>query len=131
VYLDQSLPELTGLLRHNRAGQALVPAGSSRDMFLHTKADAHQEALALLRRHLDGHAVVRATSDLITQGYFGPHIAPIFRERVGDIVILPNESESVWWWGDGRFAKRHRGTHGGLSRSEMETILLALPFVAS
>ena len=131
VYLDQTLPDLAGLLRRNRAGQALVPAGSSRDMFLHTHEGAHQEALALLRRHLHGQAQVWATAVLIAQGYFGPQIAPIFRERVGDIVILPNEGESVWWWGGGRFAKRHRGSHGGLSRSEMETILLALPFVAA
>jgi hypothetical protein len=128
VYLDRTLPELARLLKCNRNGQILAPAGSSRDMFLHVHDAQHHEALELLRRHLHGRADVRPVRELIDEGYFGPQVAPVFLERVGDIVVLPYAGEAVWWWGDGRFAKRVHGSHGGLCAVEMETMLLALAY---
>jgi hypothetical protein len=48
--------------------------------------------------------------------------------RVGNLVILPYAHETVWWYQKGRFEQNFYGSHGGLSREEMETLLLALPY---
>ena len=44
--------------------------------------------------------------------------------RVGNLVILPHAHETVWWYEAGRFEQKFYGSHGGLSREEMETLLL-------
>ena len=49
-------------------------------------------------------------------------------DRVGNLVILPYEHESVWWYEPDRFDQHHYGHHGGLTRPEMETVLLAQPY---
>jgi len=126
VYLDETLPALRPLLMVNRAGQPLVPAGSSRDFFLHIRPDALADAKALLTDHLAGRAEVWPVADLMAQGFFGPTpLSPVFLGRVGNVVILPYAGESVWWKGDGRFKQAFYGAHGGLTPEEMETVLLA------
>ena len=129
IYLNRSVPELTPLLKTNHAGHPLVPAGSSRDMFLHIKEGHLDEAQSMLQRHLEGKAEVYRVSDLIEQHFFGsaPPSADLLK-RVGDLVVLPYRHESVWWYEQGRFEQRFFGQHGGLSTDEMETILLAQPY---
>ena len=65
-------------------------------------------------------------ADLIDQHFFGSG-APSqrFLDRVGNLVVLPYEGESVFWYEQGRFEQPFYGHHGGLTRHEMETILLA------
>jgi len=129
IYLNRQFPQIARWFKTNRAGRALVPAGSSRDMFLYVK-DAHvDEAQAFLAQELAGRADVRRVQDLIDQGFFGPGPpTQVFLERVGNLVILPYHGESVWWYEPGRFEQKFYGNHGGLTRDEMETILLALPY---
>jgi hypothetical protein len=129
IYLNRSVPELMPLLKTNHAGHPLVPAGSSRDMFLHIKEGHLDEAQGMLQRHLEGKAEVHRVSDLIEQHFFGsaPPSADLLK-RVGDLVILPYRHESVWWYEQGRFEQRFFGQHGGLSTDEMETILLVQPY---
>jgi hypothetical protein len=126
IYINQRSPEVLPLLATNRAGQPLAPAGSSRDMFLHVK-DAHlDQAQALLQQALAGRAEIYRVQELIDQGVFGttsPSAA--FMSRVGNLVILPYAHETVWWYEAGRFEQKFYGSHGGLSRAEMETLLLA------
>lgn len=126
VYLNRTLPRLLPLLKTNRRGQLLAPAGSTRDLFLHIREGALPEAQRLLQEHLDGKAEVHRVDELIGQGFFGgmPPSAALL-SRVGDLVILPYEHESVWWYEEGRFEMHFRGSHGGLTRAEMETMLLA------
>jgi predicted AlkP superfamily pyrophosphatase or phosphodiesterase len=132
IYLNQ-LPDfarLEPLLRRNGRGQLLVPAGSPRDMFLYIEDGHVDEAQGLLSRWLAGRADVARVADLIAQGFFGPlPVSDSFRARVGDLVILPHRSESVWWYEKDRFEQRFYGHHGGLSADEMEIplLLLALP----
>lgn len=128
IYLDRELPALLALLKTNANGQPLVPAGSNRDFFLHIRPGQIEAACALLERHLEGRAQIMQVAKLIEQGFFGPSVSPAFLARVGDIVVLPYAGEAVWWSGEGRFVKRHRGGHGGLSPEEMETILLAMAY---
>jgi predicted AlkP superfamily pyrophosphatase or phosphodiesterase len=125
IYLNTN-PRFTGFerfLKTNLRGQLLVPAGSARDMFLYINEDSLDEAQAFLATRLDGRADVVKTDSLITDGYFGTEISSRFRERVGNLVILPYRYESVWWYEKDKFEQRFYGHHGGLTPQEMETIL--------
>lgn len=125
LYLNHLLPNLQRMMRTNRAGQPLVPGGSSRDMFLYITEQHLDEAQAMLTHQLAGKAEVYRVADLITQNFFGtPHPSPTFLSRVGNLVVLPYANESVWWYEQGRFEQHFWGSHGGLTPEELETILL-------
>jgi predicted AlkP superfamily pyrophosphatase or phosphodiesterase len=110
-------------LKTNRNGQLLVPAGSPRDMFLYIKDELLDEAQAFVAKQLEGKADAVKTEELITAGYFGDDVSSRLRERVGNLVILSYQYESVWWYEKGKFEQRYYGHHGGLTPQEMETIL--------
>ena len=125
IYLNTE-PRFTGIerfLKTNRNGQLLVPAGSARDMFLYIKDDLLDEAQAFLTHSLEGKADVVKVESLIENGYFGNEVSSRFRERVGNLVILPYRYESVWWYEKDKFEQRFYGHHGGLTPQEMETVL--------
>jgi predicted AlkP superfamily pyrophosphatase or phosphodiesterase len=125
VYLNRD-PRFSGIerfLKTNRRGQLLVPAGSARDMFLYIKDDLLEEAQAFFESRLEGKADVIRTETLIENGYFGPGVSARFRERVGNLVILPYRYESVWWYEKDKFEQGFYGHHGGLTPQEMETVL--------
>src|SRR5205807_8366039 len=106
----------------------LVPAGSARDMFLHVKDERVDEALAFLQKQLAGKAEVYKTQELLAQHFFGPQEPSAeFLGRVGNIVILPYQHVTVWWYKEGIFSMRFLGHHGGLTPEEMEIPLLVLP----
>jgi predicted AlkP superfamily pyrophosphatase or phosphodiesterase len=118
---DKRFSGLERFLRTNRAGEALIPAGSARDMFLYIKNDLLDEAQEFLASRLKGKAEVAKVSDLMAEGYFGPTISREFRARVGNLVILPYRYESVWWYVKDKFEQNFYGHHGGLTPQEMET----------
>jgi predicted AlkP superfamily pyrophosphatase or phosphodiesterase len=127
VYLNQQerFAGLDHLLKRNRRGELLVPAGSCRDMFLYVHDRALDEAWDWLSRELAGRAEVWRTEDLIERGLFGPQpVSETFRARVGNLVILPYRGEAVWWYERGRFEQNYYGHHGGLTWEEMEIPLL-------
>jgi len=129
IYLNQRFPEILPYLATNRDGQPLAPAGSSRDMFLHIKDADLDQAQTFLQQALAGRAEIYRVQQLIDQGFFGPTSpSAAFMSRVGNLVILPYAHETVWWYEKGRFEQKFYGSHGGLSRDEMETLLLALPY---
>lgn len=129
MYLNQIVPHLTPLLRTDHTGNPLVPAGSSRDMFLYVHDDRLGEAEAMLRNALAGRAEVHRTANLLADGLFGlGHPAPQLLTRLGNLVILPYAGESVWWYEKGRFAQRFRGNHGGMLAEELETPLIMLEY---
>lgn len=125
IYLN-TVPRFSGInrfLKTNLKGELLVPAGSPRDMFLHIRDDLLEEAQAFLAPRLERKADVVMTEFLIANGYFGPEVSSRFRERAGNLVILPYRYESVWWYEKGKFEQRFYGHHGGLTPQEMETVL--------
>jgi predicted AlkP superfamily pyrophosphatase or phosphodiesterase len=125
IYLNQRFPQLQPYLVTNRAGQPLAPAGSSRDMFLHIKDEYLDQAHAFLHQALEGRAEIYRVRELIEQGFFGANPpSAAFMSRAGNLVILPYQHESVWWYEKGRFEQKFYGSHGGLTREEMETLLL-------
>jgi predicted AlkP superfamily pyrophosphatase or phosphodiesterase len=128
IYLNTN-PRFAGVerfIKTNRQGKLLVPAGSARDMFLYIKDDMLDEAQSFLAPRLGGKADVVKTEYLINEGYFGAEVSPRFRERVGNLVILPYRYESVWWYEKDRFEQKFLGHHGGLTPQEMETILYSI-----
>jgi len=131
IYLNREdrFAGLEHLLRRNRRGELLVPAGSCRDMFLYVHDHALDQACAWLGRELAGRAEVWRLQDLIDRGIFGPEpVSDTFLARAGNLVILPYRGESVWWYERGRFEQNYYGHHGGLTREEMEIpLLLAVP----
>jgi hypothetical protein len=126
IYLNRD-PVFSGIenfLKVNQKGELMVPAGSARDFFLYVKPEALDEAQAFLAARLAGRAEVRKVSELVQAGYFGPVISTQFRARAGDLVILPYQGESVWWFKQDSFEQKFRGHHGGLTRAEMEIPLI-------
>ena len=77
-------------------------------------------------RDSEGKADIVKTEFLIENGYFGSEVSSRFRERVGNLVILPYRHEAVWWYEKGKFEQRFYGHHGGLTPQEMETVLYSL-----
>ena len=125
IYLNRE-PRFAGIerfLKTNRQRQLLVPAGSARDMFLYIKDDLLEEMQSFLVPRLEGKADVVKTETLIREGYFGSEVSPRFRERAGNVVILPYRYESVWWYEKDKFEQQFYGHHGGLTPEEMETVL--------
>ncbi|NKB67460.1 MAG: alkaline phosphatase family protein [Candidatus Latescibacteria bacterium] len=131
IYLNDrtTCPQLASWLRSDRQGRPLVPAGSCRDFFLYIEDQHLNQACDLLQRQLQGRAQVCRTQDLIAAGLFGPQpLSDRFHDRIGNLVVLPYEGESVWWYEKDRFAVKSRGYHGGLTAAEMEIPLLSHRF---
>lgn len=129
LYINQRVPALLPLIKTNRRGDKLVPAGSLRDMFLYIRPECVDEAHALLIEACEGRADVRFVRDLVAEGYFGSGgVSDTFLSRAADLVILPHDHESVWWFDEDVTHLKSYGYHGGLSANEMETPLLALAY---
>ena len=118
IYLNRAriFPQLEPLLRTDRGGRIIAPAGGPRDFFLHVRDESVDEAQTLLGSFLAGRAEVAQTEALIDAGYFGPGpVADVFRRRVGNLVVLPYAGESVCWYEKDRFEQKFYGHHGGLT----------------
>jgi len=126
IYINQAFPGIERFMKTNRKGELLVPGGSCRDLFLYIKDELLDEAQQLLANGLAGKADVVKTEELIEQGYFGPQVSETFRAHVGNLVVLANRYESVWWYEKGKFEQNYYGHHGGLTPQEMEIPLLGL-----
>lgn len=127
-YLNKRIPGIERYLHTNRQGQLLVPAGSARDMFLYVKEEYIEEAITTLQQHLTGRAEVYRVHDLLAQGFFGvQEPAATLLARLGNVVILPYQHESVWWYKENSMNMHFKGHHGGLTREEMEIPLLVVP----
>lgn len=126
LYLDQELPEIIPWLRVDPLGRPLMPAGSMRDLFVQVREGYLAEVERRLLDRFQDHAVIRRTADLLSQGYFGPEgpQQQQLRERLGELVLLPYEGESIWWSGKERRRHNYRGHHGGMTPEEMEIPLL-------
>ncbi len=123
IYLNRAarFAGLDTYLKTNRNGDMLVPAGSARDLFLYIKDEMLDEAHDFLANRLAGQADVVKTQQLIDTGYFGPPpMSELFLSRVGNLIILPHEHNTVWWHEKGKFEQNKYGLHGRLSRQEME-----------
>ncbi|MFN2137541.1 MAG: alkaline phosphatase family protein [Candidatus Promineifilaceae bacterium] len=127
IYLDRLLPDIIDSFQRSQSGRPLVPGGSCRDFFLYIDEEQLDEVQRRLERALDGRAQVLRVDSLIEGGYFGLPVSGTFLSRVGNLLILPEPGESVWWSGPGGYELPFHGFHGGLTEEEMLIPLLALP----
>src|SRR3954468_7313611 len=125
-FVNELWPGLRAHLRHDRRGRPLAPAGSARDLFLHTMPGARDHVVATLRGLLADRAAVDATDELVAEGLFAAPPGPRLRERLGDVCVLPAPGETVWWRERGRFDMRFRGHHGGLTPDEAHPLVASL-----
>jgi predicted AlkP superfamily pyrophosphatase or phosphodiesterase len=100
-YLDELWPELPRLLTQR-------PAGSARDVFLHTRAA--DEVIAGLAERLGDRAEVRRAADLVAPG-----------PRLADVCVLPAPGRMAWLRSVAGVETRFLGHHGGLHRDETDT----------
>lgn len=126
VYVNLVMPELANMLERSASGRPLAPAGSARDLFLHVREDSVATAIDLLSAMLAGRATVQRTKALLDGGIFGPPPRDALTARVGNVVILPHDGETVWWYEAERFEQRFRGHHGGLQPAELHVPFAAL-----
>lgn len=125
IYLNLLLPEVIKCMKKDFKGQPLAPAGSPRDYFLYLLEDQLEEAYQLIQSNLKGKARVYLIKELIDKGVFGNlPLSSRFYQRIGNLVILPYENETVFWYEENRFENFFKGNHGGLSSQEMDTIFL-------
>ena len=59
IYVNELWPEIVDHLAVGADGRPLAPAGSSRDLFLHTRPGSHEHVRATLQTLLEGRAEVR------------------------------------------------------------------------
>ncbi len=121
IYLNKRFPKLQSTLKKNQQGGTLVPAGSCRDFFLHVQPKHLSDVYSMLKEEMQSIAQVHMTQDLLNMHFFGEKgHSPRLLERIGDIVVLPLYSESVWWYEHGVFEQHFYGAHGGLTKEEIE-----------
>jgi type I phosphodiesterase/nucleotide pyrophosphatase len=113
-YLDDLWPELPALLSYSR------PAGSSRDVFLHVRAEEVATVIDGLAARLDGRAIVRPAAELFDR------VGPRLRDRLGDVAVLPAAGRQAWLRRAAASEQRFRGQHGGLDETETATYLAQL-----
>ena len=125
LYLNKVFPDIADSFKKNREGIPLVPAGSCRDFFLHVKEDQLNSVKARLEKQFHHVAEIYLTQELIEKRFFGSHPpSEALKGRIGNLVILPYIEQSIWWFHKHRFEQHFHGAHGGLTREEMESILL-------
>lgn len=126
VLLNKVCPQLAQMIKKNRNGLPLVPAGSCRDFFLHLEKEYLGEAQGLLKEKLKGVADVVFTDELLSSGFFGAKTpSKRLKDRIGNLLILPYPKESVFWWFEKHRLEQHfYAAHGGLTADEMESIFL-------
>src|SRR5262249_19711493 len=127
VYLNEAFPELADCLPRSPTGKPIYPNGSPRDVFLHVRPERRAQVLALLEGALADLALVLPRQTALAEGLFGPQpIGRELRQRLGDILILPDLGRFIWWREPGRLQNNFHGHHGGLTREEVTTVLGAI-----
>lgn len=126
ILLNKVCPELPKMMKKNKKGELLVPAGSCRDFFFHIEEDHIDSASKLLKAKLKGAADIVFTDELVSEGFFGAKpVSKRLKERLGNLVVLPYLNENVFWeFEDHRLKQHFYAAHGGLTSEEMESIFL-------
>ncbi|HWB44871.1 MAG TPA: alkaline phosphatase family protein [Hyphomicrobiaceae bacterium] len=126
-YINERIPALADCLAVSPTGNPIYPNGSPRDMFLHVKPERREEVLRTLQQTLDGKALVMPMDEALGHGLFGAEpVSDELRRRLGDILILPEADQFIWWRQKGIMANHFNGHHGGLAPDELITVFGAV-----
>lgn len=122
IALNERLPWLTACLATAPSGKPILPNGSPRDVFLHVQPERRTEVREALSELLAGVAVVMTMDQALREGLFGPEpVSDELRRRLGDILVLPQDGQFVWWREPGVLENRFNGHHGGVAGPELIT----------
>ncbi|MDA4124759.1 MAG: alkaline phosphatase family protein [Thaumarchaeota archaeon] len=107
------------------SGARIPPWGSARDAYLSVRDDRLDETESYLSKKLEGIASVMRTDEALNEGLFGlGKPSKKFLRRIGNLMILPHGTNTVWYRYKKKDALDLKGHHGGLTRDEM-TVPLA------
>ncbi len=119
IYLNQ-YRWLVKNFEKSRRRKPILPCGNPRDIFLHIQPSKLPEVIRKLHHVLQGKAKVIRVEDAIREGFFGVNSAGRkFRERAGNLLILPSGNNSIWYEHIAGKKLDHLGHHGGLLKEEM------------
>lgn len=123
-------PEKTIYLNHykdivenfaaSRNGKKILPWGSARDVYLKVRKEKLEETIIFLQKKFGNKALILESNEAFRQGLFGrgkPH--KNFFDRIGNLLILPYDGNTVWYEHLSGELFEHKGHHGGLSEEEM------------
>ena len=83
------------------------------------------EFIARARDWLGDRAEVRASNELLEEGWFGPGTPhPQLAERIGDVALVMRDCYTIKDWVPGESRHLHIGNHGGASEDEMRIPLI-------
>jgi len=113
-------------LKTNPMGEKILATGGPRDLFLHLEKEKIPATLFYLQKKLGSAAFVYSLKTAEKMGFFGPgKTSKRFRQRAGDILILPRGKTIFWLEKEKRKKPPKLGHHGGLSIEEMLIPLIA------
>jgi predicted AlkP superfamily pyrophosphatase or phosphodiesterase len=113
LLLLEDSPGLGALLRYPLCGERRVA-------YCHVQEGRIGEFMKRARDWLGDKAEVRASHELVEEGWFGdgtPH--PRLAERIGDVTLVMRERYTIKDWVPGELRHLHIGNHGGTSEDEM------------
>lgn len=102
------------------SGKPILPCGNPRDIFFHIKPNKLNQAIKFLKNKLRGKAEIIKVDKAIDMGLFGlGKPSKKFIDRAGNLLVLPNNHQTIWYEYPGTKLPRFLGHHGGLSKEEM------------
>lgn len=127
IYLNELIPNIEEYMLKDSKGISIVPVGYNRDMFLYIKKEFETYVYELLKEKFKDKGEIYLVKDLIDKGVF-INPSETFLSRMGNIVIIPYDGYGVWWFEKGKYEISLKGSHGGLTKDEMEIPLLIYNF---
>lgn len=127
IYLNELIPNIEEYMLEDSKGRSIVPVGYNRDMFLYIKKEFETYVYELLKEKFKDKGEIYLVKDLIDKGVF-INPSETFLSRMGNIVIIPYDGYGVWWFEKGKYEISLKGSHGGLTKDEMEIPLLIYNF---
>ena len=119
IYLNLEIENIYKYLKRNKRGDIYSPCGYYRDVFLHVKEEYIDELKEILKKHLEGKALVFTIEECEKLNIF-KNLTKKAKKRIGDIIILPLRNKCIWFYEEGMFSVNVKGVHGGLSKDEIE-----------
>lgn len=119
VYLNDD-KSLLSALSLSRNGRQILPYGNPRDVFLNVKNEKIEEVIEHLKQRYGQFLSVFKIAEMVKKGLFGiGNPSDRFLQRAGNVLLLPNKNNTMWY----QYIKGEKivfkGNHGGLSEEEM------------
>lgn len=119
IYLN-TIEGIEKFMKRDKNGNIIGVAGSPRDLFFYAKKGSISKAREMLVKKLKDYAYITTAKRLVRKGLFGyGKENKKFLDRVGDIIIIPYNSNTLWLQNYAFDISQFKSFHGGLSAEEM------------